>query len=167
MKSLQEFSRSSANLGAGTLLVFGALLGSHGVASASAHPSQHATSCHPYLDATGAGLSYMSTGLVVGPNAFQNIVCPIARPQEPGPIGMITYVDGYVSVGTVKCTVWSSTFDGSPLGSATKTFTGPGRFDLPLALSQAQVPPWSSQAVVCTLPAGTSFWDIDLDFPGT
>jgi hypothetical protein len=149
VKSLLRFSLSVA-------LCAGGLVGVQG--SASALATVHATICKPYGNSNTAGLNAYVSGAFNYSGGPLVVACPVIRTTEVTEGGFSVWVDGTASTGTASCALHSYNYDGTFLGST--SFSTTGVFDKLLTLPPAQVPTYSSQAVVCTLPPNGGLFDL-------
>jgi len=101
---------------------------------------------------TEAGVA--CTGAQYGPT-FGPLICPIVRVSEvPAGQSFGVFVDGVGNTVSSTCTLYSYSYGGALLGSASVPVPA-GTFDLLLRLPATQVPPYSAQSLYCTLDSNS------------
>ena len=145
------------------LLTTLALMGLHAGSQASTVTTQHGSECGPYGSSQSAHPYIDESGAWNVANGSRSVICPVTRVGPVSFLGLKVWIDGYAPPGSaVTCQLWSLNYDGVVLAAPSFNLTGTGAsFDRYLALSQAQVPAYSSQVVVCTLPSGGGIYDIE------
>ena len=159
MKTFRFITRSIFTKTLALLALVSALIGLPG--SAMALTTEHGSICKPYGNSNTAGLyssiygasNYSGTGL--------SIICPVVR-TVPAPLGGYSvWVDGASAASdTTYCSLYSVDYNGTYLGAASFSATGPN-FTRLLTLPASQVPYYSSQSVYCYVPNNGSISDVE------
>jgi hypothetical protein len=141
-----------------------ALMALHPAGQAGTVTTQNGSECMPYGWSTSQNLFYGTNGTSNNSPETMSVVCPVTRVGEVSDGGLRVWIDGFVywDGEPVTCQLWSFDYTGALLGyegfSATETGAS---FDKAIVLTKAQVPMYSSQVVVCTLPRGSAIYDIE------
>jgi hypothetical protein len=143
-----------------------ALLGAHGAAQAGPVMDSSATVCRPLGDNAQGGLSMTSVGLYVTAATGMAVICPITRSAQPSGAwnaGMNVWIGYQIPPQTqIGCTLYSVGYDGSLLGTATRTAPGDGTPDLiNVYVPKAQMTFYSSANLYCTLPHGAWLFHVE------
>jgi hypothetical protein len=128
--------------------------------------TQNANVCKTSASDANVGLLY-DDGAVVNVTWHNTIIvfCPILRSREADAAGFSVWVDGWKDLyeQTTSCSMVSVSYTGETLGWTSFTLDNhhAGTFDVQLTLPQSQVPMWSAQTLVCSLPPSGELWDIE------
>ncbi|MBS0449358.1 MAG: hypothetical protein JSR59_25850 [Proteobacteria bacterium] len=134
---------------------------------AAALTTQHATACVPYLIEQGSdSLSYGANGVFGSssnpPTDELAVLCPLVRATEVAPGGLFgVWIDGTSGgITGVLCTLYSYSYTNALLGAQRSSMSS-GVFDVQMTLPASQVPPYSSQYLICFLGPGAGLFDFE------
>jgi hypothetical protein len=159
MQALHNWNSRSLRVLAPLALVAGALMGAHGSAAAAPLTTVNGNTCKPYGNSSTAGLYSYTNSVYNGSGAAMYVVCPVVRTVPALSTGYTVWVDGNAASGTTSCYLYSYNYTGAYLGGV--SFSTTGAFDKTLTLPQSQVPTYSSQSLLCYVPAGGSMYDVE------
>jgi hypothetical protein len=159
MQALHNRNSRSLRALAPLALIAGAVMGAHGSAAAAPLTTVNGNTCKPYGNSATSGLYSYTNSVYNGSGAGMYVTCPVVRTVNALSTGYYVWVDGNAGSGTTTCSLYSYNFNGSYIGGV--SFSATGVFDKTLMLTQAQVPTYSSQSLLCYVPAGGSMYDVE------
>jgi hypothetical protein len=122
---------------------------------------EHGSICKPYGDSASPGLIAYGVGLYNGSGTTRTAVCPIERTFSAPPNGFSVVIHIYTGAGaTSACQLASFDELGNFMGSVATVPLPPGKTEPVLTLPQVDVPDWSFQVVLCTMPTGSVIYGI-------
>ena len=140
-------------------LALGTLMGVHGQSWAAPLTTLNGNTCKPYGNSATSGLYSYTNSAYNASGGSMYVNCPVVRTGSALSTGYSVWVDGSAASGTTTCWLYSYNYNGTYLGSV--SFSATGTFDRELTLTQAQVPYYSSQSLLCYVPNGGSMYDIE------
>ena len=159
MKAPHNWNSRSLRALAPLALMAGALMGAHGSAAAAPLTTVNGNTCKPYGNSATSGLYSYTNSAYNGSGAAMYVTCPVVRTVSAPATGYTIWVDGSAGSGTTTCSLYSYNYTGAYIGGV--SFSATGTFDRTLTLTAAQVPTYSSQSLLCYVPAGGSMYDVE------